>query len=146
MFIFERESVSGEGAERGRQRSEAGSRFWALSTEPDTGLELTSHKIMTLVEVGCLTNSHPGAPQIFILDWLAFWFCVGLFYTYFLSVSPISVYCSKGDFLNPDSIILCLCYPSYICNFDMFFLYFDLNKLRKCSPRECHDQFLVVCN
>ena len=48
MFIHflrdqERQSVSGGGAERkGDTESEGGSRLWAVSTEPDVGLELTS--------------------------------------------------------------------------------------------------------
>ena len=37
-----------EGAEReGNTESEAGSRLRAVSTEPNMGLELTNHKIMT---------------------------------------------------------------------------------------------------
>ena len=48
MFIFERQSVSRRGAEReGDTESEAGSRLRAVSTEPDEGLELTNHEIMT---------------------------------------------------------------------------------------------------
>ena len=36
------------GAEReGDTESEAGSRLWAISTEPDEGLELTNRGIMT---------------------------------------------------------------------------------------------------
>ena len=41
------------GAEReGDTESEAGSRLWAVSTEPEVGLELTDHEIMTWSEVG----------------------------------------------------------------------------------------------
>ena len=48
MFIFERQSVSGRGAEReGDTDSEAGSRLRAVSTEPDTGLKLANREIMT---------------------------------------------------------------------------------------------------
>ena len=48
MFIFERESMTGEGAEReGDTESEAGSRLQAVSTEPDAGLELMECDIMT---------------------------------------------------------------------------------------------------
>ena len=48
MFSFLRESASGVGAEReGDTKSEAGSRLRAGSTEPDVGLELVNHKIMT---------------------------------------------------------------------------------------------------
>ena len=40
--------MSGEGAEReGDTESEAGSRLRAVSTQPDTGLELTNGEIMT---------------------------------------------------------------------------------------------------
>ena len=45
------------GAEReGDTESEAGSRLWAVNTEPDTGLELKHREIMTWAEVGCLTD------------------------------------------------------------------------------------------
>ena len=38
----------GGGAEReGDTESEAGSRLWAVSTEPNVGLELTNHEIMS---------------------------------------------------------------------------------------------------
>ena len=53
MFILEREtervSMSGEGQrEREREtKSEAGSRLWAVSTEPDVGLELMDCEIVT---------------------------------------------------------------------------------------------------
>ena len=44
----DRQSVSRGGAEReGDRESEAGSRLGAVSTEPNTGLKLTNHKIMT---------------------------------------------------------------------------------------------------
>ena len=57
LFIFERETERESG--RGREReteSGAGSRLRAVSTEPDAGLELTSHEIMTWAEVGRSTN------------------------------------------------------------------------------------------
>ena len=50
LFLKERQSVSGGGAERERQgdtESQAGSRLWIVSTEPDTGLEATNHEIIT---------------------------------------------------------------------------------------------------
>ena len=59
MFIFEaeRQSVNGGGAEReGDTESEAGSRLWAVGTEPDVGLELTNREIMTWAQVGRLTD------------------------------------------------------------------------------------------
>ena len=44
----QRESASRGGAERGGDtESEAGSRLPAVSTEPDSGLELTNREIMT---------------------------------------------------------------------------------------------------
>ena len=57
MFIYfgEREWDRvwvGEGQREGATESEAGSRFWAVSTEPDVGLELMDYEIMTWVEVG----------------------------------------------------------------------------------------------
>ena len=62
MFIYfwekERQSTSKEEAEReiGEDtESTAGSRVWAVSTEPDAGLELTNHEIMTWAKVGRLT-------------------------------------------------------------------------------------------
>ena len=49
--------MSRGGAEReGDRESEAGSRLWAVSTEPDAGLKPTDHEIMTWAEVGCLTD------------------------------------------------------------------------------------------
>ena len=55
MFIYfwqrERQSTSGEGAEReGDKESGAGSRLQAVSTEPNAGLELKNHEIMTWAE------------------------------------------------------------------------------------------------
>ena len=52
MFIYfwdrERQSMNGRGAEReGDTESETGSRLWAISPEPDTGLELTDREIVT---------------------------------------------------------------------------------------------------
>ena len=49
--------VSGGGAEReGDTESEPGSRLWAVGTEPDAGLELTTREITTWAEVRCLTD------------------------------------------------------------------------------------------
>ena len=58
-FIFERErqSVSWEEEEReGDTESEAGSRLWAVSTEPDVGLEFVNCEIMTWVKVARSTD------------------------------------------------------------------------------------------
>ena len=57
LFIFERErqtdrqNPSRGGAEtEGDTESEAGSGLRAVSTEPDVGLELTDHEVMTSAE------------------------------------------------------------------------------------------------
>ena len=65
----ERQSVNRWGAEReGDTESETGSRLWAVSTEPDAGLELTDREIMTWAEVGRLTDQATQAPlQLIIL-------------------------------------------------------------------------------
>ena len=52
VFIYfwdrERQSMNGGGAEReGDTESETGSRLWAISPEPDAGLELTDREIVT---------------------------------------------------------------------------------------------------
>ena len=53
----ERQSTSNGGAEReGDTKSKAGSRLWAVSTEPDLGLEPTKRGIMTWTEVGSKTD------------------------------------------------------------------------------------------
>ena len=57
--------MSGRGAEReGDTELEASSRFWAVSTEPDTGLKLTNCEIMTWAEVGRLTDWATQAPLL----------------------------------------------------------------------------------
>ena len=59
----ESESMSRGGTEReGDTESEAVSRLWAVSTEPDEGLELTNWEIMTWAEVKCLTDWAPRRP------------------------------------------------------------------------------------
>ena len=49
LFLKERETEHKRGGteREGDTESKAGSRFQAVSTDPDTGLELTSHEIMT---------------------------------------------------------------------------------------------------
>ena len=57
LFLRHRDRArAGEGQRARHTESEAGSRLWALSTQPDTGLELTNCKITTWAEVGCLTS------------------------------------------------------------------------------------------
>ena len=67
MLIYfwerERDSMSGGGAEsEGDTESAVGSRLWAVSTEPDVGLELKNREIMTWAEVGRLTDWATQAP------------------------------------------------------------------------------------
>ena len=64
--------MSREGAKReGGTESEAGSRLWAVNTEPNvvlevTDLELTDCEIMTWAKVRCLTDRATQAPQVLI--------------------------------------------------------------------------------
>ena len=65
MRARERQRVSRGGAERrGDSESEAGSRLWTVSTEPDTGLKLTSHEIMTWAEVSAYPTEPPSRPRL----------------------------------------------------------------------------------
>ena len=57
----------GEGRRVKETESEAGSRLWAVSTEPGTGLKLMSHEIMTWAEAGHLTNWAAQAPWYWML-------------------------------------------------------------------------------
>ena len=60
--------MNGGGSEReGDTESETGSRLWAVSTEPDAGLELTDGEIMTWAEVGRLTDWATQAPLILLV-------------------------------------------------------------------------------
>ena len=64
LFLRERQSVSrGEAEREGDTESEAGSRPWAVSTEPDTGLKPTNHEIMTWAEVRRPTDWATQVPQ-----------------------------------------------------------------------------------
>ena len=57
VYFWELQSMSWGGAKReGNTESKAGSKLWAVNTEPDAGLELTNGEIMTWAEVGCLTD------------------------------------------------------------------------------------------
>ena len=71
MFIYFWETDRAWEGEGQRERevdteSEAGSRLWAVSTEPDAGLELTNREIMTWAKAGRLTDWATQAPQNFI--------------------------------------------------------------------------------
>ena len=55
----------GEGQREGDTESEAGSRLWAVITEPYAGLELMDREIMTWAKVGCSTDWATQAPQFY---------------------------------------------------------------------------------
>ena len=62
----QRQSLRGGGEEReGDIESKAGSRLWAVSTEPDVGLKLTECKIMTWAEVRALTDWATQVPRLY---------------------------------------------------------------------------------
>ena len=72
MFIYvwrrerqtDRQGVSGGRAEREEDtESEAGSRIWAVSPEPDAEIKPIDHKIMTWAKVGRLTDGATQAPH-----------------------------------------------------------------------------------
>ena len=68
MFIYfwdrERQSMNGEGQREGDTESETGSRLWAVSTEPDAGLALMDHEIVTWAEVVRSTDWATQAPLL----------------------------------------------------------------------------------
>ena len=68
LFYFwgrERQSMSRGGAERdGDTESEAGSSLWAISTEPDAGLELTDRETVTWAEADGLIDWATQGPLI----------------------------------------------------------------------------------
>ena len=64
----QRQSMNGGGSDReGDTESEIGSRLWAVSTEPNAGLELMDREIMTWAEVGRSTDSATQAPLYTVL-------------------------------------------------------------------------------
>ena len=73
IFEQEIEHKQGRGREKGRHRIEAGSRLWAVSTEPNMGLEPTNCEIMIWAKVRCLTDWATQAP----LKTTHFKFCPG---------------------------------------------------------------------
>ena len=64
LFIFEKqwEREQRKGRERETEDPKQASGFWAASTEPNEGLELTNCEIMTWVDVGRLTDWATQAP------------------------------------------------------------------------------------
>ena len=69
LFLRQRQSMNRGGAEReGDTESETGSRLWAVSTEPEAGLELTDREIVTWAEVGRPTDQATQAPPYVIIN------------------------------------------------------------------------------
>ena len=68
IYFWERDKVSvGAGQREGDTESEAGSRLWAVSTEPNVGLELTNCEILTWAEARHLSNGTTQVtPQFYI--------------------------------------------------------------------------------
>ena len=91
MFIYfwERENVRawGEGAESGRHR--IWSRLYAVSTEPNVGLELVNWEIMTWAEVRRLTNwaTQATPPMSVIFTFLLHASLFSLYHTYSCDLS-----------------------------------------------------------
>ena len=65
--LRERDTEHEQGRSReGDTESKAGSRIWAVSTEPDAGLELTNREIVTWAKVGRPTEWATQVPPSFI--------------------------------------------------------------------------------
>ena len=65
IYFWERDTVwmrEGQREREGDTESEAGSRLWAVSTEPDVGPEPVNFEIMSWAEAGRLTNGATQAP------------------------------------------------------------------------------------
>ena len=79
FYLFLRETETewrwGRGEREGDTESEAGSRIWAVSTEPNTGLEPMNCEIMTWAEVWHLTNWATQAPLFYFFNvyFVYFW-------------------------------------------------------------------------
>ena len=117
--------MGGESEREGVTESEAGPRLWAVSTEPDAGLELTDREITTWAEVGRSINWATQAPhpQMYFLKiilwgaWLAHLVKVSDFYfgsghnLSFMNSSPMS-----GSVLAAQSLlgILILSLPLFL--------------------------------
>ena len=96
-FIFKKMLMFILGGEWQRERdteSEAGSRFWGVSTDPDEELELTNRELMTWAKVRRLTDWATQAPlqalfyRIFLILGLSDYFLVIRFSWSPRSLSP----------------------------------------------------------
>ena len=64
FYFWERDRARAREGQREREtQSEAGSKLWTVSTEPDVGLESTNHEIMIWADVGHLTNWATQVPR-----------------------------------------------------------------------------------
>ena len=81
-FLRERETEREQGRVREREgdtASEADSRLWAVSTEPDVELELMNREIMTWAKVGHLTDwatQAPPHPSLLLYLHRFCWICI----------------------------------------------------------------------
>ena len=99
------EHAWGKGREKeGDTESGVGSRLRAVSTEPEAGLELTNHEIMTWAESWTLNQlSHPGTPNQFWLYSGSYEWCVVRTLDFFYILLK-SQFCSRILALNFGSI------------------------------------------
>ena len=72
IYFWDRERQRERERERRRVRegdteSETSSRLWAVSTEPDAGLEPVNHEIMSWAQVGLLTDRDAQAPPTYYI-------------------------------------------------------------------------------
>ena len=108
---------------QGYPEPEAGSRLWAVSTEPDMGLEPTNDEIMTWAKVGQLTDWATQVPLDFIKNFKFF------YNIYILSPNNTNLqhlfifgsYCIGMKFHNPAQIYGKSWYSQFFISFKEFF-------------------------
>ena len=113
LFLRERQTEHELGRVREREdtESEASSRLWVVSTEPDIGLEPTDHEIMTWAEVRCLTN---WATQVPRYEWV-FHKCL---YRRFPKLGGTEEWVILIQCLNEDRgkcVCVCVCMCKHAC-------------------------------
>ena len=94
LLLRERDTHTHSASEGGTERegdteSEAGSRLWAVSTEPNVGLELRNREIMTWAEVWRLTDWDTQAPLSFSYSSYVHWCDLPLY---------LAVFCLRCSF------------------------------------------------
>ena len=120
LFLRERERPSRSRCVAERERdteSEAGSRLWAVSTEPDTGLELTSLETLTWEEARCSTDWATQMPHmIFFIDF-GYWPLIRyMICKYFLPFHVLSFHFVEYFFCCTEvpALLICFCL-CYLC-------------------------------